>query len=191
MTTWQDFITKRQTGAPPYKSAPTPPLIANERVIQRLPTCSNPAAFVSRRLTMLDHALQWAGKGLHVFPCEMFLGLPIMPNWSKAATTDTAAIAQWWAGDPTYDIAAVPQKSGHYCIIVTGDDGRDSLAQFEMEHGVLKPAFRYRTHWNADHLWFTGDSHSGRIDDGLYLVGAGQYVYLSPSAAPDPLAWSR
>jgi hypothetical protein len=190
MTTWQDFITTRQTGTPPYKPAPTP-LIANERVITKLPPCSNPAAFVTCRMSMLDHALQWAGKGLHIFPVEQFLGLPKMNTWYKAATPDTAAIAQWWADDPTYDIAAVPQKSGHYVIVCTGEIGRDSLAQFEMERGVLKPAFRYRTHWNAEHLWFKGEAHSGRIDDGLHLVGAGQYIYLAPSAAPDPLAWSR
>jgi hypothetical protein len=188
---WKELVAKMRTGAPPYKPAPTPPMIAQERVIRKLPTCSDPAKFVTRRLTMLDHALQWAGKGLHIFPVEMFLGLPVINNWSKAATTDTDTIAQSWATDPTYDIAAVPHKSGHYVIVCTGEIGRESLAQFEMERGVLTPAFRYRTHWDAEHLWFKGDAHSGRIDDGLYLVGNGQYVYLAPSAAPDPTSWSR
>ena len=177
---WKALVASMQTGSPPYKPSPTPRA-----------TCSDPAKFVTHRMTMLDHALRWADKGLHIFPVEMFLGLPVVNNWSKAATTDTDAIAQWWATDPTYDIAAIPQKSGHYVIVVSGATGREALADVEEEHGALKPAFRYRTHWNAEHLWFKGDSHSDRIDDGLYLVGAGQYIYVAPSAAPDPLAWSR
>jgi hypothetical protein len=179
MTTWKEMIAQQQTGAPPYKPTPTP--------LYRPPpkgSCSNPAALVTRQMTMMDHALDWAGRGLHVFPCEMFLGLPRVTSWYKNATTDTGAIAQWWSDDPTYDIAAVPAKSGHYCIVVTGETGRESLAQFEMEHGVLKPAFRYRTHWKAEHLWFKGNAHSAHIDDGLYLVGTGQYVYLAPSRHP-------
>jgi hypothetical protein len=181
---WKELVAKMRTGAPPYKPAPTP-------MYKPKGGCSDPARFVTHRMTMLDHALQWAGKGLHIFPVEQFLGLPKIATWYKAATTDTAAIAQWWADDPTYDIAAVPAKSGHYCIVVEGDDGRESLAYFEEEHGPATPAFRYKTHWQGEHLWFKGDSHSARIDAGLHLIGRGQYVYLAPSAAPDPTAWSR
>jgi hypothetical protein len=188
MMTWKEMLADQQTGAPPYKPAPTPLAVGSERPVKN---CFNPVTVLTRRMTMLDHALEWAGKGLSVFPCEMFLGLPRVTNWYKSATTDTGAIAQWWSDDPTYDIAAVPQKSGHYVIVVEGDDGRESLELFEEEHGILKPIIRYKTHWKAEHLWFKGGAHSARIDTGLYLVGNGQFIYLAPSASPDPLAWSR
>jgi hypothetical protein len=152
--------------------------------------CSNPAALVpASRKTMLDHALEHAKRGLHVFPCEEFLGIPLVDNWYAAATTKRERIVQWWSDDPTADIATVPEKSGYYVIVVTGEAGRDSLAWFEEEHGVLKPVFRYLNFWDSEHLWFTRSSHSARIDECLHLVGAGRYVYLRPSHAPDPLVW--
>jgi hypothetical protein len=195
MTGWQRVVAEAgEPPAPIYKYSPTKSLTSvpiTERVLMKLPACSNPAAKVTQRMTMLDHALQWAAQGIHVFPCEMFLGRPAVPSWHKSATTDTATIAQWWAVDPTYDIGAVPEKSEHYVIVVTGDDGRESLEIFERENGALAPAFQYRTKWDARHLWFKGHSHSARIDPGLYLVGSGQYVYLAPSAASDPTEWSK
>ena len=156
------------------------------------PPCSNPAAFVpATAKTMLDHALDYIGRGLHVFPCDQFLGLPQLDNWYAGACTKPEKVVQWWSADPSADVAAVPEKSGHYVIVVTGDTGRESLHRFEMEHGVLKPAFRYANLWNCQHLWFLGNAYSARIDLGLHLIGAGRYVYLSPSAAPDPTAWAR
>jgi hypothetical protein len=185
MSSWKDLVvgtTTIKTKTTIRTTAPSPS-----------PTvCNNPAALVPEgRKTMLDHALEHAGRGLHVFPCEEFLGLPLVDNWYSAATTKREKLVQWWSDTPDADIAAIPEKSGHYVIVVTGEAGRDSLARFEEEHGVLKPAFRYVNFWDSEHLWFTGSSHSARIDECLHLVGAGRYVYLSPSHAPDALSWRK
>jgi hypothetical protein len=188
---WKELVAKMQRGGPPYKPAPTP-IIVEERILKKLPTCSDPAAFVPEdEKTMLDHALQWAGKGLHVFSCRHFLGAPEHDNWFAAATTDRGKIINMWTADPAADIAAVPEKSGHYCIVVTGETGRESLEQFEMERGALKPVFRHFNQWDAEHLWFVGSSHSARIGPCLHLVGSGRFVYLPPSFAPDSLRWSK
>ena len=180
-------------GAPSANNAPATPLERVQEAIRMpLSPCSNPAAFVPEAAkTMLDHALDYIGRGLHVFPCDQFLGLPQLDNWYAGACTKPEKVVQWWSADPSADVAAVPEKSGHYVIVVTGDTGRESLAQFEREHGVLKPAFRYANLWNCEHLWFLGKAYSARIDLGLHLIGAGRYVYLSPIAAPDPTAWAR
>ena len=170
---WKDFVIQKPAEPPPAG-------------------CSNPAALVPvSRKTKLDHALGYASRGLHVFACDEFLGLPLIDNWYGGATDKREQVVHWWSNAPTADIAAVPEKSGHYVIIVTGQPGRESLALFESEHGTLKPAFRYCNHWDCEHLWFVGSSHSARIGEGLHLIGAGRYVYLSPSLAPDPTAWRK
>jgi hypothetical protein len=140
---------------------------------------------------MLDHALAHASRGLHVFACERFLGIPNIDSWYVGATTDRAKIIKMWADDPTADIGCVPEKSGHYVIVCTGELGRASLEFFEAEHGALKPAFHYRNFWDAEHFWFVGSSPSIRIDEALHLIGDGRFVYLNPSFAPDTTAWSR
>jgi hypothetical protein len=177
----------------PATPSPTPPTQTLQEAI-RLPQlpCSNPAAFVPATVkSMLDHALDYIGRGLHVFPCDQFLGLPQLDNWYAGASTNPEKVVQWWSADPSADVAAVPEKSGHYVIVATGDTGRESLHRFEMKHGVLKPTFRYANLWDCEHLWFLGKAYSARIDLGLHLIGAGRYVYLSPSAAPNPTAWAR
>jgi hypothetical protein len=75
------------------------------------PPCSNPAAFVpATAKTMLDHALDYIGRGLHVFPCDQFLGLPQLDNWYAGACTKPEKVVQWWSADPSADVAAVPEK---------------------------------------------------------------------------------
>jgi hypothetical protein len=126
-----------------------------------------------------------------VFPCARFLGLPQLNNWFGQCSDKREKIIQWWAEDPIADIAAVPEKSGHYVIVVSGEAGRESLARFEEEHGVLKPAFRQSNFFDSEHLWFKGKSHTARIDEGLHLIGNGRFVYMAPSYAPDAIAWKE
>src|SRR5947208_15807745 len=54
-------------------------------------------------LTPLDWALHWAGKGIHVFPCEQHLGTPLLDPWYTAATTDPSKIIAWWSATPDAD----------------------------------------------------------------------------------------
>jgi hypothetical protein len=139
-------------------------------------------------VTMLDHALRWAERGLYVFPCERFLGRPIPSKWHSAATDDPFKIMEQWDANPTADIGAVPAKSDHFVIVVTGDEGRASLAALEVEHGPFRPEFSYANRWGDRHLWFPGSAFTShhRLGRGLHVLGRGQFVYLSPSLAPDP-----
>jgi hypothetical protein len=139
-------------------------------------------------LIMLDWALRWAKQSIHVFPCRRYLGIPLVQKWYAEATTRTAQIVDWWAASPEADIAGVPDQSGHFVIVSSGDEGADRLAEIEREHGPLPADFRYlnRTE-DSEHLWLKGraiTSHN-RLGSGLHVLGAGHFVYLPVSWAPD------
>ena len=143
---------------------------------------------------MLDHALRWADRGLSIFPCQRFLGRPIVTGtakttWYTEATGNRSAIVSWWSATPDADIAAVPEMSGHFVLIATGERGRDSLYALEDEHGDLGGEFEYENAWGDLHLWFKGSALTSHnvIGKGLHIIGAGNFVYLAPSFAPDPL----
>jgi hypothetical protein len=139
-------------------------------------------------LIMLDWAMNWAKQSIHVFPCRRYLGSPLTPRWYAEATTSKAQIVEWWSTSPEADIAGVPDRSGHFVIVASGDEGADSLAEIEAEHGPLPTDFRYlnRTE-DSEHLWLKGSaitSHN-RLGRGLHVLGAGHFVYLPVSWAPD------
>ena len=48
---------------------------------------------------MLEDALYLADKGLPVFPCRFNSKLPLIPSFSREATTDPEKIRNWWT-DP-------------------------------------------------------------------------------------------
>lgn len=139
-------------------------------------------------LIMLDHALRWARDGVNVFPCRRFLGSPLVTRWYAAATKDAGQIIEWWSDHVDADIAAVPDQSGHFVIVASGEEGADSLAAIEAEYGPLPAEFRYQNRLqDSEHLWLRGSavtSHN-RLGPGLHVLGRGHYVYLSPSWAPD------
>jgi hypothetical protein len=138
--------------------------------------------------TKLGWAMHWARRGIHVFPCQRWLGRPLVPKWYSAATTQPDKLVDWWSEWPEADIGAVPNASGHYVIAACGQMGRNSLAILEIMHGKLEPEFRYETRWHDQHLWFHGkDAISSRDDLGLHLhlVGPGCMLYMPPSLAPD------
>jgi hypothetical protein len=139
---------------------------------------------------MMDWALHWAAQGIPIFPCERFLGTPLVPSWHRAATTDTHKIVEWWSAGPNADVAGVPDRmdTPHFAIIAAGVSGANNLAEIEGEYGPLPTTFRYLNRaGDAEHLWLQGPALTShhRLARGLHVLGAGHYVYLPASWAPD------
>jgi hypothetical protein len=159
-----------------------------------LPTIADFSPTMTERLrlddppqTRLDWALWWAQRGMVLFPCEVWLGTPLGPRWYSTATTDRQTIVGWWSAHPDADMAVVPEHSGHFVIVAHGGLGKSSLFDLQ-EDEELQPDFAYRTRWNDLHLWLKGESPSRKeFAAGLDIVGAGRFLYLPPSAAPDPV----
>ena len=136
----------------------------------------------------LDWALRWAKRGLHIFPCEPFLGRPLVTGWYRAAAATVANIVEWWAESPDADIAAVPDLSGHFVILVNAEEGGlESLAALEDRYGQLQPDFTTTNRWRNLHMWFTGSAMTSHHvhGHGIHVLGAGHYVYMPNSEAPD------
>jgi hypothetical protein len=138
--------------------------------------------------TMLDWAIRWAERRLHLFPCKSFLGTPIPPKWYREATPNVAQLVEWWSETPDADIAAVPDLSGHFVLAAVGSRGLASLDALEMRFGTLSPIFATETRWGDNHLWFHGRALTSHnlLGPGLHVCGPGTFVYMPASLAPDP-----
>lgn len=148
----------------------------------------------ARRLgTPLEWALQWIAspRVLRVFPCEKWLGVPLVKkpkHWWTEATSDRSRVVEWWSEHSDADIAAVPDKSGHFVIRLIGDEGVESFAELEEQHGPIVPEFQYQTRHGDRHLWFKSTaavSSRNRLGLGIEVIGPGRFVFLPPSLAPD------
>lgn len=135
--------------------------------------------------TMMDWALHWARKGLHVFPCENYVGNPLVEKWHKAATKNASQISEFWSAFPDADIACVPDLSGHFAIGIVGNTGLASLQKIEGAYGKLSPALVVKNRWNNQYLFFCGGALSSHDELGLgvHVFGAGRYLFLPPSLA--------
>lgn len=141
--------------------------------------------------TPLDWALHWAARGVSLFPCKSFLGVPIVSKWYTAASSQPGQLVEWWSETRDADIGAVPDKSGHFVLAAIGGKGRESLKCLEKTRGPLCPEFRTETRWGDYHLWFAGKALTSYnvLGPGLHVLGAGTFVYMPASLAPDP-DWS-
>jgi hypothetical protein len=137
--------------------------------------------------TMLDWALHWSDRGVHIFPCVRFLGRPLLPKWYEHATVSTALIVEWWSRWPNADIGAVPDRSCHYVIAAFKDEGGlHSLAGLESQYGELPAEIAYETGWGDEILWMKGEAYTShhKLGLGLHVLGTGQRVFMPPSIAP-------
>ena len=71
--------------------------------------------------SLLDAALAYAARGLHVFPCQPRSKLPACEHGHLDATTDGTTIAQWWSATPGANIGMACAASG---VVVLDVDPR-------------------------------------------------------------------
>lgn len=140
-------------------------------------------------MSMMDHALQYVGRGRPVFPCGPDKR-PLVPHGFKAATTDPAAVRAWWGQWPDA-LIAVPTGE-HTGIVVLdpdvrpGIDGNDTLYALEERHGKLPPTVEALTPSGGRHIYFRHPGQpvpcsAGKLGPGLDVRGDGGYVVVPPS----------
>lgn len=151
------------------------------------------------RMTLLQHALDWAARGVAVFPCQLPKKDPLTKNGFKDGSTDPDVIRRWWSRWPNAIIGAeVPKGIVIIDVDVKGGldkksgmpviNGADTWAALIAAHGEPH-TFTVRTGGGGLHLWFktTGWTHETNArglfkDRGVDVRGhTTGYVILPPS----------
>jgi Bifunctional DNA primase/polymerase, N-terminal/Protein of unknown function (DUF3987) len=159
---------------------------------------------VTTATTMLDAAVEYARRGVPVFPvwgvargCCACGSHPcgennrnagkhphrLAPHGFKNATVDEATIRAWWTEAPDANIGA---PTGQWCDVVDVDprNGGDvTLAELERRHGPLPDTAEVLTGGGGRHIYFapTPTSLGKTAGTGIDIKTAGGYVLLPPS----------
>lgn len=143
-------------------------------------------------LTPLQGALDWASRGLHVFPDTAGKKAPpLVQDWESAATTDEAQINGWAKQFPNCNWGCAPARSGHVVFDVDRKNGKDGLAELERlaaEFGFEIPdTLIVATPNGGFHLYFSGvaPSSAGKIAPGVDVRARGGYVLVPGSVLHD------
>jgi hypothetical protein len=140
--------------------------------------------------TLLQAALDYAARGLAVFPCVPGAKEPACQRGFYAASLNPATIKRWWLARHDYNIAVrTGIASGVWVFDIDGDAGATSVAKLEAEHGQLPDTLISATS-NGCHLWFCYTSPipcsaEHRFGRGLDVRGDGGYAMAPPSVHPD------
>jgi hypothetical protein len=135
----------------------------------------------------LESALDYAERGLAVFPCVPRDKQPLTKHGCKDATTDAEQIRDWWTKTPNANIGiACGKTSGVYVVDVDvkGDiDGRKSLKEFP----PLPPTVIAETGGGGLHAFYKTENppvNKNAFRPGVDLRGEGYYVIAPPSIHP-------
>jgi hypothetical protein len=174
------------------QSSPTP----IERVLAGLR--AREAALHGR--DVLGRALQYAARGLPVFPCASRSKNPagwLARHGVSDATTDELTIQRWFR-DETLNIAIACAEGLAVLDIDPRNAGDDTLAALERTHDPLPETPRVLTGRGDGglHYYFRapagGRLRNGAIAPGVDIKVAGGYVVAPPSIHPDtgqPYRW--
>ena len=136
--------------------------------------------------SMLEHALEYAAKGLPVFPCQARGKKPIYEGGFKIATCDRAQIIKWWGPDGSCPDANIGLPTGEPSnLIVLDADGAQGYKTVLKADLPMTPTCR--TGSGGVHLFFKRNGHSIRNKvklkslPGCDIRGDGGYVIVAPS----------
>ena len=144
--------------------------------------------------TTLTRALQYASRGIPVFPCRPENKRPHTEHGFKNASTDPETIRAWWGKYPAAMIGAPTGKeSGLVAVDMDprnekGFDGMAAFAEIVSERGTAIRTLKTRTPSGGLHLVFkhpgeTVKNSAGKIAAGVDTRGDGGYIILPPSKA--------
>src|SRR5262245_21680318 len=151
---------------------------------------------------MLAAALDYASRGIRVFPCRADNKSPITKNGFYDATTDVKQIKDWWRHYPDAMIGVrCGPASGLWVFDADidpdkGFDGPKELEGLIAKHGPLPPTPTSVTPRGGTHYFFRWNgiyirNSTSKIAPGLDLRGNGGYAIVPPSVRADgaPYNW--
>lgn len=142
--------------------------------------------------TMMQAALEYAQRGLSVFPLKPMDKSPATTHGYKDATNDANQIKDWWGKFPNHNVGiATGAMSANIGVIDIdfdeneGKDGYEYLRSWEKEHGKLPETWTVSTARGGQHLYyrFIGDVPRNSTNEKLAVDfrGNGGYVMAPPS----------
>lgn len=145
--------------------------------------------------TFKNAALQYADRGLAVFPLRPRDKRPATNNGCKAATTNKKQIADWWDKYPDSNIGiATGSISGGLLVIDLdidenkGINGYETLKEWQQSYGELPETWQSITGRGGYHLFYRDSSvikNSVGLYDGIDIRGDGGYIVAPPSVHPN------
>ncbi len=147
-----------------------------------------PNRLSQRKHSILDAALEWAEKGVPVFPVGSNKA-PLTPNGHKDASTDPARVREMFAGNPWGIGAAMGRESGlfavdsdHYKEGQAGEDAAAFIADLEAK-GLLPETRTHTTQSGGRHYLFWSDTDwpNCKPSAGVEVKGEGGYIVVPPS----------
>lgn len=155
----------------------------------------------SRDMDMLRHALDYAARGVRVFPCAADKR-PVTAHGLHDATTDAAVIRQWWASRPDALIgAAMGAGSGLFAIDpdapkrAEAPDGVAAWKRLKAANGDHPATHTHVTPSGGRHVLLRWNparpvtNSRGSLPAGIDVRGEGGYVIMAPSRLPDGRAY--
>jgi hypothetical protein len=136
---------------------------------------------------MIKHALDWAGRGLPVFPLQPKSKIPFGgTHGCKDATRDDAAIREWWQRWPQANIG-VATGDGFFVVDLDGPEAQQWFVDSGGRHGAADPTLTVKTA-RGWHLYFWAPceipNSTSLLGPHVDVRGTGGYVVGSPSVHP-------
>lgn len=156
-------------------------------------------------ITTLEAASRYVASGYRVLPIKPGEKRPPMREWTKAATTDPATVADWWAPGGVYadhgiGLALGWQDTpyGNRCVFAIDLDEHDPEQSGAKAWGSLVAEFGdpgdtvcAATGGGGMHFLFTAESHvrNGKIAPGVDVRGDGGQIVVAPTLHPSGRAY--
>ena len=162
---------------------------------------------MNEQITTLEAASCYVASGYRVLPIKPGEKRPPMTEWTKAATTDSATIVDWFAPDGVYadhgiGLALGWQDTpyGERCVFAIDLDEHDpeqsgarAWSKLIQEHGDPGETVTAATGGGGMHFLFAAESHvrNGRIAPAVDVRGDGGQIVVAPTIhqSGQPYEW--
>jgi putative DNA primase/helicase len=133
---------------------------------------------------LLAAALNYAARGLPVFPVVPRGKTPAVARGFRAATTIPATIRRFWT-NPSSNVGIPTGASSAFWVLdIDGEEGEANLGALEREHGAIpKTRIVLTSRGRHVHFAYPGSipSSAGRIAPGIDVRADSAYIIVPPS----------
>lgn len=139
-------------------------------------------------------ALHYAEIGLAVFPVKERDKVPATLHGVKEATTDPERIKRWWKRNPNFNIGIATGSVSGIVVIdiddneIKGKHGKDTLRQWEAQHGDLPLTWQSLTGGGGVHYIYKTSEHFSNgvsVLEDIDIRADGGYIVAPPSVHPN------